>query len=59
MIEPRTLPGFMELLPKHVSFEQMKQKIKNIIKKILVSTIRYTYSGRKLSEILLGKSREE
>ena len=34
MIEPRTLPGFMELLPnEQILFEQMKNKIEKIYQK--------------------------
>jgi len=32
--EPRTLAGFMELMPnEQILFEQMKQKIENVYKK--------------------------
>ncbi len=42
-IEPRTLAGFMELLPnEQILFEQMKTNNRKNIPKIWIFTIRYT-----------------
>ena len=42
-IEPRTLAGFMELLPdEQILFNQMKEKIERNLSKIWFLTIRYT-----------------
>ena len=41
-VEPRTLSGFMELLPnEQILFNQMKEKIQKTYEKIWIFTIRY------------------
>lgn len=41
--EPRTLSGFMELLPnEQILFNEMKKTIEETYQKIWFSTIRYT-----------------
>ena len=55
MIEPRTLPGFMELLPnEQILFEQMKQKIEKTYQKF--GFLPLDTPILELSEILLAKA---
>lgn len=43
--EPRTLPGFMELLPsEQILFDDMKQKIEKSYQKIWIFANRYAYN---------------
>ena len=54
MIEPRTLPGFMELLPnEQILFEQMKQKIEKTYK---IWILPLDTPILELSEVLLAKA---
>ena len=53
--EPRTLPGFMELLPgEQILFEQMKQKIENVYQRF--GFLPLDTPILELSEILLAKA---
>lgn len=53
--EPRTLPGFMELMPnEQILFEQMKQKIENIYQKF--GFLPLDTPILELSEVLLAKA---
>ena len=55
MIEPRTLPGFMELLPnEQILFEQMKQKIEKTYQKF--GFLPLDTPILELSEVLLAKA---
>ena len=55
IIEPRTLPGFMELLPnEQILFEQMKQKIEKVYQKF--GFLPLDTPILELSEILLAKA---
>ncbi len=55
MIEPRTLPGFMELLPnEQILFEQIKQKIEKTYQKF--GFLPLDTPVLELSEILLAKA---
>ena len=55
-VEPRTLPGFMELLPnEQILFEQMKQKIEKTYQKF--GFLPLDTPVLELSEILLAKRR--
>lgn len=55
MIEPRTLPGFMELLPnEQILFEQMKQKIEKVYQRF--GFLPLDTPILELSEILLAKA---
>ena len=55
MVEPRTLPGFMELLPnEQILFEQMKQKIEKTYQKF--GFLPLDTPILELSEILLAKA---
>lgn len=55
MIEPRTLPGFMELLPnEQILFEQMKQKIEKTYQKF--GFLPLDTPILELAEILLAKA---
>ncbi len=54
-IEPRTLPGFMELLPnEQILFEQMKQKIEKVYQRF--GFLPLDTPVLELSEILLAKA---
>ena len=58
MIEPRTLPGFMELLPnEQILFEQMKQKIEKTYQKF--GFLPLDTPILELSEIYLQKREEK
>lgn len=53
--EPRTLPGFMELMPnEQILFEQMKQKIENVYQKF--GFLPLDTPILELSEVLLAKA---
>lgn len=55
IIEPRTLPGFMELLPnEQILFEQMKQKIEKVYQRF--GFLPLDTPILELSEILLAKA---
>lgn len=55
IIEPRTLPGFMELLPnEQILFEQMKQKIEKVYQRF--GFLPLDTPVLELSEILLAKA---